>query len=386
MLAFLSACGASSGLGDPHAESLASLAADEINVDPDSLTRDDNRCLSSGQSDACLVWKNPVAANDAPLSSQLSVQSNLGGLQTLGVELVGLSGSSLLENSSIRIQPSVGTRARRLSDGSFRFNYSRCDDENDEFCSADSNHRLGQVSTYFWLTLLKLQMIRRTGVFYAAGKGFSVNTYEPGLANAYFSPDQRVIALGAADPYTMRNTFEFSLSAEVAAHEYGHANVYSAAGRYLSPSAQTHLRNFSACASAKGCYLALNEGLADYHALMLFPDRATIGESIVNNERGLYGRNTETNRNSRLSDVFASSNGEIHLLGGVLTSMLWEIRMDSGSDPVEVDTLVSESLSMLSGNDTFETYVAKLQAIDANLFRGKYSARIQAEASRRGLQ
>lgn len=378
----LSACGSGSGLGNPHAESLASLAADEINADPESLSRDDNRCLGSDSS-ACLIWKNPVAANEAPLSSQLSVQSNLGSLQTLSVQLVGLNNADFLENSSIRIVPAVGARARRLGDGSFRFAYSNCVDE--ESCAADNNHKLGQVSTYFWLTLLKLTMIKRTGVFYAAGKNFSVNTYEPGLANAYFSPDQRTIALGAANPYTMRDTFEFSLSAEVAAHEYGHANVFAAAGRYLSPSSQTHTRNFSACSSYKGCYQALNEGLADYHALMLFPERATIGESIVNNERGLYGRNTESNRNLRLSDAFSSSNGEIHLLGGVLTSMLWEVRMDAGSDPHEVDTLVSESLSMLNGNETFETYIAKLQAIDANLYRGKYSTRLQAEASRRGL-
>ena len=51
----------------------------------------------------------------------------------------------------------------------------------------------------------------------------------------------------------------------------------------------------------------------------------------------------------------------------------------------EVDALFSEHLTTLTGDDDFESALAKIKATDQAFFEGRYSARFEAEFARRGI-
>lgn len=335
-------------------------------------------CMTSSSYDACIFFKNPVAQNQASLSPSLTPSSNLSKLQIFGVKLKDLSSSGYLENSSFVITPG-GSRKRvqKNSDGSWKFAFSsNCQNST---CTADPDHKVGQLMAYFWLNHQADWMTENTGKFYAKNKSIPVQTYYSNLYNAYWDGSAIIMGDGGS------SKAEFALSAEVYLHEAGHANLsYAAAGT---------LYGTSQCNSAKGCISGINEGQADYHAAIIFPENgAILGESAVNSVQGLtecgLSRSLAANKNTTAQQAYSacSSNlGEVHLMGRVYASVWWEIRNKSTSNPREVDQLFTEHLKSLQNSDTFETALTKIKSIDKALFRSKYSADFTDEFGRRGI-
>lgn len=328
--------------------------------------------------DTCIFYKNPVAQNKAPLSPSLTPTSNLSSLQIYGVKLTGLNDSGYLENDSFIINPGYGIeRASKTSKEDWKYPFSsNCKTSS---CTADSNHKVGQLMAYFWLNHQLEVMTQTTGKFYAQDQQITVDTYYPNLYNAYW--DGSGIIMG--DGSTSKS--EFALAAEVYLHEAGHANLTFAATGTISGAEQ--------CSSAKGCIAGINEGQADYHAAILFPDSgAPLGESVVNTTKGLVecglSRSLGANKSTTAQQAYnacTSTKGEVHLMGRVYASVWWEIRNKSTSNPTEIDQLFTEHLKTLQNRDTFVTALDKIRSVDQALFKSKYTADFVDEFARRGI-
>jgi hypothetical protein len=195
----------------------------------------------------------------------------------------------------------------------------------------------------------------------------------------------------------------YALSAEVYAHEMGHADL-----AYASPK----LNGSGDCPTAEGCSGAIHEGQADYHAAILFGP-GPIGESVTNKMSGIddwgqqsgcfVSRTIEKNVNLTAEKAFdpcstlggtspspspspgASQTGEVHDGGALYASIWWQVRSAKASAPQEVDELFMEHLPTLQDADTFVTALCKIVAIDQELFAGRYSTAFSDEFKKRGL-
>jgi hypothetical protein len=338
----------------------------------------DPGCMDNPTYDTCLFYKNPVAQKKAPLNPSLSPTSNLQSLQIYGVKLANLNESGYLENSTYRITPGSGmNRVRKNAQGSWKYEFStNC---TGELCDADPDHKTGQLMGYYWLNRQAETMANETGKFYAKDKNITVETYYANMDNAYW--DGESIILGDGGP----SDAEYALGAEVYMHEAGHANLTFAATGTLGSSSQ--------CSSVKGCIGAINEGQADYHAAIIFPEGgAPLGESQMNSVQGLVEcgllRGIAANKNTTAQQAYnacSGSKGEVHLMGRVYASVWWEVRRHSTSAAREVDQLFTEHLRSLQRSDTFQTALIKIKALDKALFQSKYSADFTEEFSRRGI-
>jgi hypothetical protein len=341
--------------------------------------------------DTCLILKNPVFQKNAPLSPSLTPTSNLDSLLIYGVKLAPTDGSGFLQNDSFVVKPSASTnstmkRVQPNSSGNWKYPFStNCSGTT---CTADSSHFIGQLMAYYWLNYQKDFMIKNTGVFYAANKKIPVITYASNLANAYWDGSKVVMGDGGSS-----KSSEFAMGAEIYLHEMGHANLdLGSAGSINTPTCSDGQNG--CCSTAKGCFGAIHEGQADYHAAIIFPDRGgVVGEAVTNTLSGLtecgITRTVANNKNTTAQQAYdacgSQTRGEVHLMGRVYASIWWEIRNKSGNDPAEVDKLFSDHLSALTGSDTFSTALGKIKASDAALFNSKYSQQFTDEFARRGI-
>lgn len=334
--------------------------------------------MSNLDYDACIFYKNPIAQSQSPLPSSLTPTSNLTQLQIYGVKLKGLNNSGYLENNSFIITPGNSlSRVKKNPQGTWKYPFSTNCSGNT--CTADSNHKIGQLMAYFWLNRQAEVMTEQTGKFYAKDQQITVETFHSNLYNAYWDGSSIVMGDGST------SKSEFALAAEVYLHEAGHANLSFASSGSLYAQSQ--------CSSAKGCLSGINEGQADYHAAILFPEGgAPLGESVVNSVSGItecgLSRAVSANKNTtaqKAYDACSSTKGEVHLMGRVYASVWWEVRNKSTSNPKEVDQLFTEHLKSLQNSDNFETALTKIKTLDKALFKSKYSADFTDEFGRRGI-
>lgn len=352
-----------------------------LNLDPS--------CWENSKYNACIFWKNPVAQSGRALASEITGSSSLKHLQIHGINIEGYDSSGYLGNSTMRIfSADSSNRLTSLSTASGQFKY--------EFGN-DPNHRFSQVMAFHWLNTQKEWMEKWTGHFFAADRGINVVSYIPNVENAYWDHEKNAILIGSTSSGN-----ELSLSAEVYAHEMGHANVsFATNGKIFEQlgSAESQSCGETVCCKTKnGCSWAIDEGVADYHFAMLFPDSTSMLESFINDANGLSecGISRSVDANASLTSQAAydacSSNykGEVHLMGRVYASAWWEVRKKAeaanpGQGARDIDTLFTNHLPALSGQDDFFSALAKILATEQALFRGRYASLFRAEFSQRGV-
>lgn len=348
-------------------------------------------CMQNPEYNACIFWKNPVAQSGQAMASEITFQSDLSGLQTHAIRLAGYDSSGILQNTSFRVF-AANTVAQQFQSvatagGEFKFSYAN-----------DDSHKLGQIMAFHWLNLQAKYMKEATGGFFASNRSIDVISFIPDLQNAYWDEEKEEVVIGSTPGGN-----EFALSAEVYAHEMGHANVtYASGGRVVETVGSFKSvpcgNNGVCCRDANGCSWAINEGLADYHMGILFPDSTEMLETIVDDPSGMrecgVNRAMENNSSFTAAQSYnACTNpyqGEVHLMGRVYASIWWEVRKaahsaDSARGAQEVDRLFTNHLPALEGRDDFITVYDKIIATDQALFAGKYSSSFTSEFAKRGI-
>jgi len=348
----------------------------------------DSNCISNNAFDACVVHKNPVAQNKAALSPSLRPTSDLRSLQTYGVKIAGLDNSGFLQNSSFRIIPTAGARIQKTAAGNWKHSFSNCSTTP---CTSDPNRSLGQLMAFYYLNEQSRIFTERAGVFYAANRNIIVDSYDSTVVNnAYW--DRASIVMGVSN--ISGSSGELALSAEIYLHELGHANAQYASNNAIYGTDPNSTSGGTYCRTQAGCIGAINEGLADYHAAMVFSDNTKSGETFFNTPSGLTlgsGIPRDVNANPSLSaaaifNLLSNGNrGEIHNLGVLYGAIWWEVRK-AAANPLEVDKLFSNHLMSLTSSDTFLTVLTKIKAEDAANFGGKYSAAFETQYVNRGLK
>jgi len=353
-------------------------------------------CLANPNYNTCVFWKNPIAQEGRVFASPVGGSSDLRSLQTHAVNIQPehLDNSGFLQNSSLRVNAQLadGTILPRVDARTrvFKFAYG-----------SDPAHKFSQIMAFYWLNFQIDFMQKHTGNFYAKNKNILVVSYYPERPEAFwfYGGDQKFIFMGSNNAGN-----ELALSAEVYLHEMGHANLGYATNftHYETSSAQSKSqicadRENTCCKSPLGCASAIDEGQADYHFAIIFPQNTAVLETFGNSVDGISecGITRTVSKNSGLTLQGAydscgnSARGEIHLMGRVYASIWWEVRRQAAlvnlGDIKTLDTMFTEHLKLISSTDDFSSMLTKIKAIDASLFNSKFSALFEIEFARRGI-
>ncbi|MFN7825215.1 MAG: hypothetical protein ACK5P6_07635 [Pseudobdellovibrionaceae bacterium] len=342
---------------------------------PDSRTFGtfDPNCLNNTQYDACLFWKNPVAQRGSVYSPALNFGTTIPE-QTFGVDLKNLRNPASLSNDSIRVFASESAEATPQGNH-WRYAYS----------GDAQNHFIAQIMAFFWLDKLENEMLRRAGQFFASKKNIPVDAFNTGVENNAYWDTQKIV-MGVSTAGGGRH--EMALSAEVYVHEMGHANLQYAVGRFLRDSNQGASRG--SCSSHLGCISAINEGQADFTFLMIFQDSTALGETFVNSTRGIGGpggllRDVKQNQGLKAQDFYSRSQGQIHTMGTVFATILYDIYQHPSVDKIEFEKIFMNSLTKLSESSRFPETKSALLAEDQVLYGGKYKKIIENAYQKMGL-
>ena len=302
-------------------------------------------------------------------------------------------------------------RVFRQEDGSWKFEYGA------------SDHSVVQVMTYYYLMHQMDWMQENGGGWYALDKNIEVIALDENTRNnAYWNPLENTIGLGFVCesnlPFQiLRNItcdfkMEVGLSAEITLHEAGHANFYHSRASQITASEEfcrshTNCAGVSICQAGeeeasvccndtRGCFLAIDEGLADFHASVIFPDAPQIGEAIVNDIDGLrcpsdssLHRNPETNLEATTGQMFYQCNqnahGGVYGMGMLYSSIWWSLYTHPSANQREIMSLFTNHLPLITSSDNFETTGQRILNLDELFYSGKYSSLITSEFEKRGV-
>jgi hypothetical protein len=252
------------------------------------------------------------------------------------------------------------------------------------------------ATSYFWLNEMEARLKMTTGTFYASNRDiwiFQLSDISGPIASvpssmrgnafwtfSYDSASGTNIDYVVSGLFTDGNAFsngryfEGTLNGEVVLHEMGHANF-----AYANGSLDTNIFNDTnsqvcsatdknyCCKSTLGCQRAINEGQADFHYLMMFPDYPTILEAESNSLLGPIA-----NRN--MNHIFEGNYGistigslEIHNLGAVFAATLFAIYKNPNTNKRLFEKTFVELLKVIVASDNFANILDHLLAIDSVL-------------------
>lgn len=292
--------------------------------------------------------------------------------------------NGLLENGDFKVYPDLGGKLRRAHPNKLGYWL---------FSSADDpDKKLGQVMAFYWLNeQAKYAESQKPGLWAAKGKEIEVfSQCEDPLAQsaaAFWDPSLNRICMGSFD------NLDTAYDASIYVHEAQHANIgYATKGQvYATSGAPTTELCYagdpnttpSCCkASVPGCMPAMDEGMADYFAYTLF-ESPTLAEFFMNTPTGFAERNADLNLKSPIITLqsmndgtridpnrgvpFGSANGrEIHNMGGVWGTALWNLRKTLGKSVA--DKIFLSNLHNYTGNDTFSTALSNIILTDRLLY------------------
>lgn len=419
-----------------------------------SLGHNDPNCTTSPSYDACIFYKNPFVQSMTILGSGLATGlqkgQDLSRIQTFGVKLTGRTSQTRLESDSVIV--SLG-RLLDTQDKPVEVPVEIGPQPKAPY-KDDDNSITALTHSYFWLQEMEKQFKERTNIYYASDKKVEVflikgtpsSLPEALINNAYWSDgdsltDTRTnwISVGVANKSSGSGYYEEGLEAEILLHEMGHANFAFAKG-YPSNTYDNFADNFSytACTEKSGttcsksvhlcgspssravrqtlgCQLAINEGLADFHYLMMFPDYPTLLETNFLSINGLASRNMKTSLQKKIyefvpnsfCDVAStpeSSGGlspcsnalgqsgvtrnysEIHRLGAAYASILFSIYSNAETDKRAFEKTFLLHLQQISASTRFPESRDILLSIDEAIFKSKNSKIIKATFLSKGIE
>ncbi|HRK08527.1 MAG TPA: hypothetical protein PLZ57_12220 [Pseudobdellovibrionaceae bacterium] len=342
----------------------------------------DSNCASNSAFDACIFQQNPVAmANGAQLSGTGTVRATeLNTRQTYGVKLTSLAGNGKLENATVKVT-SINTPELNGVPNGLKTVYPL----------APNSSAFEQVMAYYWINRTSEYLdARLRGQLPAKGKGVKVVVDDTITG---YNPTSNTIHL------RQTSTSNVAWSGEILVHLFALANLeHASSGAMRTKSATKNLTcpapSLQCCSSVNGCAAALQFGVGDYVAAIMFPNRPLIGETLVNTGQAAtiagFPRDMTQLRNRTLLDAYNSSGtggsaGDVGAMGLVYANVWWEVRVAAGTNSHEVDQLFFEHLKLLNGDDDFRTALLKISNADSRLFAGRYTNALVQEFQRRGL-
>lgn len=388
-------------------------------------------CLNKpSKGNACIFWKNPVAVSIREtgdvLPSAITSTTNMDTFQTYAVTIDGFNESGTLQNDSFSIYADL--EGAQYENGAFKGRYtptasvSTSDSKNFlvKSSSQDTNHHLEQLSAWYYLNLQVKYMDRYAGGFYAKNKAMPVIAYTKYVTTTEKNVNDNARFIGA----TMNNSEEktgvvlmgetkngntLGLSSEIYLHEMGHANLYIAGNIDSLPSGVEDKNTYcdnpktsskydnKCCLTTQGCSGAINEGQADYHAILMYPENPAIGESYLNSAQGIVEceltRNSSQHETLTAKDTFDACNsswlkGEVHIMGRIYAA-IWYFSRQSihkhGLDVFEFDQLFTEHLTRLHQGDDFKSAYEAIEEIDQSDFDGKFSPILKEQFEKHGI-
>lgn len=347
-----------------------------------------NLVLQSGGGNTCLIYKNLVHVKNNVLSqSEQGYGANISHLQKFSPK-IEIPSSGYLSNPSFNVyRGSVNSSDRnQFSSSDLIVNY-----QNDK-----SDKKLSQLMAYYWLNKQLDVMKRDAGEYSAENKKINVTSSTESVPNnAYFSSSSSGssdVVMGVLKTKDGLITGEVAHQAEVFAHEMGHANFYYSIGsdlitgascsssssgsvtvnkvdypiykcNYTNTNKEYYYRyNINGkwnpigpfCSSAMGCITGINEGQADMHQALLFPEDPRIGQAFMNTMSGFEIRNSLASKAS-ITEYFnvGSPGGEIHNMGGAYFAILWKIYSNPAMLRNDFAKLFSAHLKRFSADDDF---------------------------------
>lgn len=315
--------------------------------DPFPAGIDDPNCMTKPEYNICLIYKDPVTANNNAFNPTLTPNTSSSVIEqkvmTYGLK-VPTSGA--LRNAHYRIVDPVMAQAD--GNGDWKFPYAN-----------DTNHFVAQVQTFYWLNRQITYMQEQTGKFYAVNRNLSVRAYDAGTANnAYYNGTGIVIGYRPAT----NGTVNVGLDASVIAHEAGHANL---------DSAMLTAGSFGNCPSKNGCLGAIHEGVGDVHTFILFPDKGDrLGAYFVNSLNGLRSPASIKQMGVTAQDLFSVRQGEVHDMGEAYGSIWWEVwnKAKGAGKNKEIEVVFSNHLSGIMGSDNFTSALAVVKTMANQLY------------------
>ncbi len=303
-------------------------------------------CLTDDNYNACLVYKDPVSANNGPFAVPLNRANS-----TPQVELrifnygINLPEDGQLTNAHYTIVNPTGTVTEAKADGSWKYSFA-----------GDTNHDVGQINAFYWLNRQITYMKERTGRFYAENRDITVFAYDDINANAYWSFVDQEIHMGYApdDP-----DGDLSVDVSVLAHEAGHGNVYWGTRQQVRGSELCQAGNPNSgpcCPDADGCYDAMNEAIGDIHSFILFNDLPpAIGLYFFNDTDGLRDPAIVQDNNLTAQQVADAAGRRIHNTGLTYSSVWYEIwaKYKAQGNEKVIEEIFTEHIAALDANDNF---------------------------------
>lgn len=323
-------------------------------------------CYTNPDFNLCLAMKDPVSTFGQGFQPVFAAGSALpeheAAVFTYGAK-VPVSDS--LSNSHFYISVPAEKRVRPTENGDYKYSLR-----------TDTNGYLGQLHAWYWLNRQLTLMTRRTGKFYYSRRGAPIRVgSSEARDNAFFSGVDMSITLGDTGFGMMGPgpRGDLALDATVVTHEAGHGNLFVASnGQGTSALKEICTNGVCRCVSERGCWGAIHEGMADFHALILFPSQsAAIGSYYRNSTLGLRNMDAILSYNTA-PNLFMQvlPHGEIHTLGqayGAIWYGVWKKWKAAGNER-SIEVLFTEHLAGLSGQDDFLTAYNTIVAIARNIY------------------
>ena len=300
----------------------------------------------------------------------LGFGTNLDSIQTFGVVLDNLLSISKLESATLRIGITNGELAvpnLNPNESPWKISYK-----------SDSKGYIAQLVAYHWLNFQEKRMTELTGVFYAKNKSIFVDALNANVTNNAFWDGSKIV-MGIAS--NGGRNHEMALNSEVSIHEMGHANI-----DYATHGAVHGDPSDSFCNPQEGCINSINEGQADFHFILIFPDHTAMGETWTNRLDGISFRDASKNQNLTAKQAYDRNLGEVHDMGALYAAILYSIYTNPGMIRNDFEKLFSLHIQKLTRHSRFKNARDILIADNETFFKGKYTDMIREAFNSKGVE
>lgn len=258
--------------------------------------------------------------------------------------------SRTLNNSIVTVDPTDETLGvtypKLFLDGTTRISSYKMIGDGER--TIDDYHLLSQVMAYYIPNRQATKAKSNSGWY--IDMPLNIRPHCQQMLNAFYGGNGSRICMGYFGP------LEFSFEGPMLAHEIGHANFHWASRYIYEPNANEVVRDQNVyCRTTHGCIRAIDEGQADFHAVLLFGR----GDHLFDFSQ-LPGRDPARNSNLKCGNT---EDLEIHGMGSIYAAIWWNLLQSMGPDATA--KLFYAHLPILSHESTFVSALVATQVVDS---------------------
>lgn len=338
-------------------------------------------CEDNLSFDSCIFLKNPVAQTGREVDILRAASA-----RAFGVKLSSQLRLDQLKSADFDVRLPSGQTATSSDWKSF---------------AKSGPHNLGALMSYYYAQDFKNRLKEVLGSYPGEGTGIPLFVGSPLAGFIYQKNEIHLKDANERFPMAQDGSIivQYTAQALVKAASRNEILLRQDA-QALSCSGQKGVQLYGhCCKTAQGCGAAIASGAADYFTAIYFNAlglSTALGEGWVNSPGGIkhcgLSRDLAVLSDLSIASSYsacssAGSSGWIYNMGSAYASVWWEVRKKLPHYKKNLlDRLFLAHLGQVKGDDTFATASAKAYAIDKADFGGEFSANLQTEFSRRGLQ